>query len=124
MPTKNFICVVCPVGCELTVETTDKNEILRVSGNNCKRGDAYARTELTNPTRTFTSTVRVKDGKTPLVSVKSAKAIPKNQMFAAANVARRYTAQAPIRLGDVFIPDLAGTGIALVATADVAADRS
>ena len=46
---KNIICVACPMGCGVTVEITDNGDILSVTGNTCKRGDAYARTECTNP---------------------------------------------------------------------------
>ena len=48
---KDIICVACPMGCQISVELNDDGEILSVTGNTCKRGDAYARTECTHPER-------------------------------------------------------------------------
>ena len=59
---KDIICVACPMGCQISVELSDSGEILSVTGNTCKRGDAYARTECTNPERSLTTTVKVSGG--------------------------------------------------------------
>ena len=56
---KDIICVACPMGCQISVELSDSGEILSVTGNTCKRGDAYARTECTHPERSLTTTVKV-----------------------------------------------------------------
>ena len=37
---KNIICVSCPMGCGITVELNDSSEVVSVTGNTCKRGDA------------------------------------------------------------------------------------
>ena len=50
--TRYLTCIVCPVGCRLTVEMED-GKVLKVSGNECKRGEEYARKECVNPVRTF-----------------------------------------------------------------------
>ena len=42
--TKQMYCVACPLGCFITVEYDDTG-ILNVTGNTCKRGIDYARTE-------------------------------------------------------------------------------
>ena len=54
---QKLICIVCPMGCHLDVDVEDD---YAVTGNQCKRGIAYAKKELTNPTRTITSTVKIK----------------------------------------------------------------
>ena len=69
MEKRELICIGCPMGCPLTVEMNG-TEVVSVTGNTCPRGDAYARKEVTNPTRIVTSTVKVEDGKVDLVSVK------------------------------------------------------
>ena len=58
MEIRNLTCISCPMGCQITVEM-DGSEVLSVTGNTCKRGDVYARKEVTNPTRIVTSTVKV-----------------------------------------------------------------
>ena len=70
MEEKNLICIGCPMGCPLTVKM-EHGEVVSVTGNTCKRGDIYARKEVTNPTRIVTSTVRVTGGSEAMVSVKT-----------------------------------------------------
>ena len=61
METRNLTCIGCPLGCSITV-TTENGEIRSVTGHTCKRGETYAREEVTAPRRIVTSTVRAKDG--------------------------------------------------------------
>ena len=56
MEEKKLICIGCPLGCELCA-VLERGEVISVTGNTCKRGDAYARKELVSPERTVTSTV-------------------------------------------------------------------
>ena len=79
MERKELICIGCPLGCNLTVEM-DGVQVISVSGNTCKRGDDYARKELTDPRRIVTSTVPVMGGNLPVVSVKTASDIPKGKI--------------------------------------------
>ncbi|MDR3313043.1 MAG: DUF1667 domain-containing protein [Oscillospiraceae bacterium] len=116
MTTRDLICIACPLGCALHVELGENGAVLHVTGNSCKRGESYAKTECTNPTRSFTSTVRVEGGGAPLVSVKSAKPIPKGKMLACAAATKAVVIQAPVAIGDVVLTNAAGTGIDLVAT--------
>ena len=50
MEKRELICIGCPMGCPLTVQLED-GEILSITGQTCKRGEVYARNEVTNPTR-------------------------------------------------------------------------
>ena len=50
MEKRELICIGCPLGCMIQVEM-DGAEVVSVTGNTCKRGDDYARKEVTNPTR-------------------------------------------------------------------------
>ena len=68
MDVKNLTCIGCPLGCQLQV-SMENGEVVSVTGNTCKRGDVYARKEVTHPTRIVTSTVKVSDGEIPMVSV-------------------------------------------------------
>ena len=80
MEKRNLICIGCPMGCALLVEMNGK-EIVSVTGNTCKKGAEYAVKEVTDPTRIVTTTVRVKNGSMPVVSVKTARDIPKGKIF-------------------------------------------
>ena len=91
-------------------------QVISVSGNTCPRGDAYARKEVTNPTRIVTSTVKVEGGSVGMVSVKTKEDIPKDKIFDCVRALKDITVKAPIRIGDVILADAAGTGVDVVAT--------
>jgi len=118
MKTVNLICIGCPLGCPLTVEM-EGNEVKSVSGNTCPRGDAYAKKELTNPTRIVTSTVRVAGGKLAMVSVKTASDIPKGKIFECVKALKDVEMIAPVKIGDVVLENVAGTGVNVIATKNV-----
>lgn len=118
MKTVNLICIGCPLGCPLTVEM-EAGEVKSVSGNTCPRGDAYARKELTNPTRIVTSTVRVAGGKLAMVSVKTQSDIPKGKIFDCVKALKDVEVTAPVKIGDVIVENVAGTGVNVIATKNV-----
>ncbi len=75
---KELTCIVCPMGCQLKIEV-ENGKVNSVSGNTCKRGENYAITEMTNPTRVITTTVRTKSGE--IVSVKTDGQVRKDKIF-------------------------------------------
>lgn len=118
MNTVNLICIGCPLGCPLTVEM-EGNEVKSVSGNTCPRGVAYAKKELTNPTRIVTSTVRVAGGRLAMVSVKTESDIPKGKIFDCVKALKDVEVVAPVKIGDVIVKNVAGTGVNVIATKNV-----
>ena len=118
MNTVNLICIGCPLGCPLTVEM-EGSEVKAVSGNTCPRGDAYARKEMTNPTRIVTSTVRVAGGRLAMVSVKTASDIPKGKIFDCVKALKDVEVKAPVKIGDVIVENVAGTGVNIIAKKNV-----
>ena len=113
---KNIICVACPMGCGVTVDIADNGEIISVMGNTCKRGDTYARTECTNPVRSLATTVKVNGGIYNVVPCKSAGALPKDKIMECMKVINEASADAPVKLGDIIVKDILGTGIDIVST--------
>jgi CxxC motif-containing protein len=120
MEIRELICIGCPLGCPLTV-TIEEGEVTQVKGNTCPKGDAYARKEVTNPTRIVTSTVCVDGGVAPMVSCKTASDIPKDKIFAVTEALKNVRVKAPVAIGDVLLGDVAGTGVDIIATKDVPA---
>jgi CxxC motif-containing protein len=86
----------------------------KVEGNRCKRGAAYAADEYANPVRTLTTTMAVQGG--GLVSVKTARPIPKSSLFACLEAIQRVAAVPPIKIGAVLLENVGGTGASVVAT--------
>ena len=120
MEVRELTCINCPLGCQLKVEM-EGNEVLSVSGNTCRRGDVYARKEVTNPTRIVTSSVHVEgavSGET-MVSCKTAADIPKGKIFEVVKDIKDVTLKAPVHIGDVVKADVAGTGVNMIATREV-----
>ncbi|MCI8864586.1 MAG: DUF1667 domain-containing protein [Lachnospiraceae bacterium] len=118
MEKRELICIGCPMGCPLTVEL-EGSEVKSVSGHTCKRGDVYARKEVTNPTRIVTSTVKVTGGSADMVSVKTREDIPKDKIFACVQALKDVVVEAPVHIGDVILSNVAGTGVDIVATKHV-----
>ena len=108
-------CIACPLGCLITVEHEGK-EIISVTGNTCKRGEEYARSEIVAPVRSIHSTVRLKGGKNPVVPCKTSVAIPKEKIFDVMKEINAAELTAPVTIGQVIIADVCSTGADIVAT--------
>lgn len=112
---KEIICICCPKGCHLKVNA-DEN---KVSGNSCSRGTEYGINEVTNPVRVITSTVKVENGDSPVVPVKTKNPIPKELNFKCMEEINKCIVQAPVKIGDIVIENIFGTGVDIVATKNV-----
>lgn len=116
MEQKNLTCIVCPMGCALTV-TLEDGKVRSVSGNTCPRGAKYGEEECTHPTRTLTTTMKV-EGK-DMVSVKSASPLPKEYLFDYMKLLNKVELKSPVHIGDVVFKDIGGTGVDMIATKSV-----
>lgn len=108
---KEFTCIVCPKGCRIFL-----GEDGDLSGAGCERGIAYVQSEIENPTRMVTSTVRLAGSELPRLPVKTSAPIPKKMMMRAVALLNDITVQAPVKSGDVIIKDVLGTGVDFIAT--------
>lgn len=122
MEKRELTCIGCPLGCMVTV-TMEGETIQEVTGNTCKRGDTYARKEVTQPTRIVTSTVYVEGGDHPTVSVKTKSDIPKEKIFDCVRALKGIKLMAPVEIGDIIVGNIAGTGVDVVATKNVEKSR-
>lgn len=115
---REFICINCPLGCHLTVDDSDKNNV-KVTGNTCKRGETYGINEVLHPKRMVTSSIYILNGKNPVVSCKTKDAIPKELIFDSLNVLKETKVEAPVKIGDVLVKNILNTGVDIVATSNV-----
>lgn len=116
--TRNFVCIVCPRGCRLEVESLGGG-LVEVRGNSCGRGEEYGRREVTDPRRTLTSTVRTEGSPRRRLSVRTTAAIPLGVLRDAALALDGVLARPPIRCGEVLVRDFLGLGADLIATDDL-----
>lgn len=113
-----LICIGCPVGCLITAKRNEDGS-LTITGNTCKKGEAYARNEMTAPVRMVTSVIRLTGSRGKVVPVKTAGEIPKGRIGDCMEEIKRAWAKAPVKVGDVLIRNVADTGIDVVATGNV-----
>lgn len=113
---REMICVACPIGCSLVVELDKSGAVLNVAGNQCKRGEEYAITECTAPTRTLTTTAKVIGGVTPLIPVRSATPLPKGLLLESMKLINAVEVKAPIIIGDKIITNILDTGVDIIAS--------
>lgn len=110
---KELICIVCPKGCHLKV---DEENGYAVAGNSCPRGEEYGRNEILHPVRVLTSVVRMAGEEKACCPVKTDGGIPKKDIFKAMDALKPIYISRPVRIGDVIVRDVCGTGVNWVAT--------
>ena len=111
---KELICINCPLGCRLSVDDANLDDI-KVTGNTCLRGVKYAVSEVTAPKRMVTSSVPVTGSTASRVSVKTTNPIPKEKIFDVLKLIKSVKATAPVSIGDVLYKNICDD-VDLVAT--------
>lgn len=119
----DIICVGCPKGCRIKITSQDNN-IESITGYDCPQGKKYAIEEFKNPTRILPTTVKVKGGELPLVSVKTEFPISRDLLLPAMKEIAAIEVKAPVEIGDVIIKDLLNTGINIIATNNVNKEKN
>lgn len=125
--TRHFHCTTCPSECALTIETRiDENgveHVLSVQGNRCARGRKFAEQEIIRPMRILATTIVVRGGDEKLLPVRTARPIPRDLHLRAMQDIRHANVTAPAHMGDVVMSNLLGTGVDLVASMNVDAQK-
>ena len=109
-----MVCILCPMGCLLNVE--QRGDDVTVTGNDCPRGAKYGAQELLSPMRVVTTSVWVDGSDLPLCPVKTAGMVSRAKIDDVLAQTEMAHVKAPIRIGDVVIKNVAGTGVDVVAT--------
>ncbi len=109
---KEMICIMCPMGCTLSVSL--KNGDVQVTGNGCNRGVVFAKEEISCPKRTVTTSVKTVDG---VKSCKTTAPIPKKLIFDCVKEIEKLRL-GKVKFGDVVIKNVLGTGADVVITAN------
>lgn len=112
---KTLTCLGCPMGCPLQLSIED-GEIREITGFECKRGEEYARQEYTNPCRLVSTTVACSGGLWPRLPVKTVGVVPKDKVLAVARALHALNIEAPVAMEQIIVDDVAGTGVAVIAT--------
>ncbi|MCG8570127.1 MAG: DUF1667 domain-containing protein [Spirochaetes bacterium] len=105
-------CILCPQGCTLFIDLNTQE----VSGNKCKKGIDYGITEITNPTRTLTTTIKTIFADFPRLSVKTDQEIPLSKVFIYMKEINQQIAQKRYQPGDIIVTKLCNSEVNLIAT--------
>ncbi len=105
------------MGCVITVDG-EGDQINSVTGASCKRGEEYARNEFVLPVRTLTSSVGVIDSDRCLLPVRSEKPVPRDRIFDCMDILKNVKVEAPVKMHQVIVPNIANTGVDIVACAE------
>jgi len=109
---KDMICIVCPVGCHISIDT-DTHDVFN---NKCKRGERYAQKELLNPTRMVTSTVKIASIHQRRIPVKTTDAIPKDKIFDLMDLLNTIDLKTPTSIGEKVLENVFDSGVDVVTT--------
>ena len=112
---KHFTCVICPLGCEIDVELQN-GKVVSMEGNKCQKGEEFVSQELEEALRILTTTVSIKGAKWAMLPVRTDKAIPKRLLSKVIEQLADIELQAPVKMYDVIVKDVAGTDANIVAT--------
>jgi CxxC motif-containing protein len=112
---KHFVCVVCPIGCEIDV-VHDGSKIISMEGNKCEKSEEFVTQELIEPMRILTTTVCIEGLRWPVVPVRTDEAVPKRLFPRIMRQLRRIKLQAPVNILDVVVRDVLRTGANVIAT--------
>lgn len=112
MEKRELTCIMCPLGCQLTVTIDGDN--ITVTGNNCKRGEVFGKEEVTCPMRIVTSSVKTEKG---VRACKTSKPVPKSMIFDVMKEIEKLRLKS-VRFGEVVIRNVLNTGADIVITAN------
>ena len=113
---KKFICIMCPLGCEVTVRSDERGNITEVLGNKCPKGEKYAADEYRMPMRILTSTVAIEGVKLSRLPVRTSGLVPRDRIFNCMRDIRNVRVRGPVKAGDAVIRNICGLGVDVVAT--------
>lgn len=113
----DLVCIVCPNGCRLSAEKN--GEEVSVSGARCKRGEAFAKSELTCPMRTVTTSVKTTVTGYPVVSVKTDGEIPKDKIFDLMKLLSVVVLNKPVAIGTVVLKNVFATNVNVITTTEM-----
>ena len=112
---RDLVCISCPVGCRLEAVRHGDGS-LTVTGNQCPRGEEYAREEINAPKRIVTTTVRLSGPDRRRVPVRTDKPLPVERIETLLAELHSMSLAPPVRIGDPIITDVEGTGVNVVAS--------
>jgi len=114
---KEITCIVCPNGCRIL--TAMQNGQYVFTGHRCARGLEFARTELTAPMRSLTTTVRTVFHGLPVLPVRTNGEVPKEMIPEIIRELAGVLISERIGIGETVAADILGSGVDVIATSNL-----
>ena len=118
---KEITCIVCPRGCRAKVRIIG-GKVVGIENVKCKRGKDYIAQEAVDPKRILFTTIPIDRAKgIRVLPVRSDKPFPKGMLKKGFEELKKIRVKAPIRVGEVLVENILGTGINIKACRSVRA---
>ncbi len=118
--TEKVTCILCPNACQLAVRFNEATrKIIAIDNLRCKRGEKYAAEELFDPKRSVMTVVPIESKHWKVTSVLTSEPVPKDKIFDVYNKIKKIRLKAPVKEGDVVIPNVARSGADVIVTRTV-----
>ena len=111
--TKEIICLTCPTGCHIQV--TNRDGDLTIEGNECPRGEEYAREEFREPKRVVTATCRTLGEHARRLPVRTTGPVAMEHIDDLLKQIYALELSPPMAAGDVVIRDFYGVHVVITA---------
>lgn len=112
---RELVCISCPVGCSLEA-FRNKDGSFTVSGNQCPKGQEYAREEINAPKRIVTTTVAIEGVKRLRVPVRTDLPLPVEKIQQLLDRLHGMRLKSPVARGKVVVKDFEKTGVNVIAS--------
>ncbi len=119
MSEKKLTCVMCPLGCAVTVRSDEFGNITEVIGAGCKKGEAYAKEEVIAPMRVLTTTIPIAGAYMGRLPVRSSGFIPRDRILDCIRELKKMKIKKMYRSGDIVVGNILGLGVDIIATKDL-----
>ena len=115
---KEVVCVVCPIGCMVSVDYKG-NEVIQIIGNKCKKGVDFIKEEAIDPKRILTTTLSINSINFRRIPVRSNKPVSRDKILNIIREIKKIKVKPAIKMGDVIAKNFMDTGIDIVASMDI-----
>ena len=112
---KKLTCIECPKSCALSIGI-ENCRVVKVSGNECPKGQMYAVQEIEHPMRILTSAVLAQGLSLKMVPVRTDKPIPKASLAGAMDEVKKLRLTIPVKSGAILVNNFLNLGVNLITT--------
>jgi CxxC motif-containing protein len=117
MPQKRkIVCIMCPLGCNMTATIDNKGDIISLTDYQCKEGKKYAMNECKFSGRVLTTTILTKSSVCKLLPVRSNGLIPKDRLMGCAQFLAKVRVKPPVKMGQIISRNILDTRVDVISS--------